>query len=256
MGASKWHNIWPGPPRVSANARAARVLGFFVALTALSACAGGGGSPSAPGAGLVLGASVAYLGTTNACVLQPVDCLRAPATPGTFVSLFQSGNSSSFQVSSADPTIAGGVVVMQGPGGQGEPAVELVGYKAGTTTLTISGVNGATASLPITITTISALTVMLNGLPTATGLAFSVRAPSGTACPGFEGGYSMDWGRLTSSSVTLRNFPAMGAGALSQCLFSTVEVVVSDAANNTLADKTFQLTIALGRDNPTTLAIP
>jgi hypothetical protein len=230
---------------------------FCASIAALSAC-GAGSAPSAPNAGLVLGESVAYIGTTNACApsLQTANCLRAPATSGNFVSLSQSGNASTYQVASADPTVAGGVVVMQGPGGQGDPTVELVGYKAGTTTLTISGAHGATASLPITITTISSLTVTLNGLPTATNLWFTVQTPAGASCPGWEGGYSFGWGPLTSSSVTLANFPAMGAGSLSQCVFSTVEVVVSDAANTTLADKTFPFTIALGHDNSTTLTVP
>jgi hypothetical protein len=128
------------------------MLGFLAAVTALTACGAGGGAPSAPSGGLILGASVAYIGTTNACVLQLQNCQRAPATAGNFVTLSQSGNASNFQVSSADPTIAGGSVVMQGPGGQGDPAVSLVGYAAGTATLTVTGANGATASLPITIT--------------------------------------------------------------------------------------------------------
>jgi hypothetical protein len=234
------------------------ISGLFLAVAAtaaLSACGAAGSAPGTPSAGLVLGASVAYVGTTDAC-LQRTNCLRAPATDGNFVSLFQGGNAVDYHVNSADPAIAGGIVVMRGPGGQGDPAVGLVGHKAGTTTLTISGANGATASLPITITTISALTVTLNGLPTATGLEFSVRAPSGAPCPGFQGGYSFGWGPLTSSSVTIVNFPAMGAGAVSQCVFSTVEVIVTDAANTTLADKSFQLTIALGQDNSTTLVVP
>ncbi len=233
-------------------------FGFAVlaAVAVLPAC--GGGGPSAPvvSGGLVLGSSVAYIGTTNACGLSPNNCLRAPATAGNFVPVSQSGNASNFQVSSADPTIAGGVVVMLGPGGQGDPAVALVGYSAGTTTLTISGAGGATASLPITITTIASLTVTLNGLPTANSLRFSVQAPAGSGCPGFQGGYSFGWGPLTSNSITLRNFPAMGAGSLSQCVFSTVEVVVSDAANATLADKTFHVPIVLGHDNSTTLVLP
>ncbi len=231
------------------------MLVVVAGVAALPAC-GGGGSPATPNGGLVLGASVAYIGTTNACALQRTNCLRAPGTAGNFVSVSQSGNTSAFQVSSADPKIAGGAVVMLGPGGQGDPAVALIGYSAGTTTLTISGVNGATASLPITITTIAALTVTLNGLPTADSLRFSVQAPAGAPCPGFQGGYSFQWGPLTSNSLTLRNFPAMGAGALSQCVFSTIEVVVLDAANATLADKTFHVPIALGQDNSTTLVVP
>jgi hypothetical protein len=234
---------------------ASRHLAFLAAVAVLPACGAGGGAPATPSGGLVLGASVAYIGTTNACALQLVNCVRAPDTAGNFVSLSQSANASNYQVSSADPTIAGGIVVMQGPGGQGDPAVELIGYSAGTTTLTISGANGASASLPITITTISALTVTLNGLPTAKSLRFSVQAPPGAQCPGFQGGYSFSWG-LSSSSVTLRNFPAMGAGSLGACVFSTIEVVALDAANNTLADKTFHVTIALGHDNSTTLVVP
>lgn len=122
--------------------------------------------------------------------------------------------------------------------------------------MTITGANGETASLPITVTTISALTVTLNGLPTATNVMFSVRAPAGAPCPGFQGGYSFNWGPLTSNSLTLRNFPAMDAGSSDQCPFSTIEVVASDAVNTTLADKTFHVPIALGRDNPTTLVLP
>ncbi len=228
-----------------------------LAVVALTACGGGGSGASSPTGGpLVLGASVAYIGTTNACAMQPANCLRAPATAGNYVMLSQSGNASNFQVSSADPTVAGGSVVMQGPGGQGDPAVALVGYTAGATTLTITGANGATASLPITITTISTLTVTLKGLPTATNLRFLARAPAGAACSGFQGGYWMYWTAPASGSLTLRNFPAMGAGTLSQCVFSTVEVVVADAANRTLADKTFHLTITLGHDNSTTLVVP
>jgi len=66
----------------------------------------------------------------------------------------------------------------------------------------------------------------------------------------------MYWTAPASGSLTLRNFPAMGAGTVSQCVFSTVEVVVADASNTTLADKTFHLTITLGHDNPTTLVVP
>ena len=199
---------------------------------------------------------MAYIGTTNACAVQLANCLRAPDTAGNFVTLSQNGNASNFQVSSADPAVAGGSVVMQGPAGQGDPAVALVGYTAGTTTLTITGANGATASLPITITTISTLTVTLKGLPTATNLRFLVQAPAGAPCPGFQGGYWMYWTAPASGSLTLRNFPAMGAGTVSQCVFSTVEVVVTDASNTTLADKTFHLTITLGHDNSTTLVVP
>jgi hypothetical protein len=234
---------------------------LLAAAFAIPGCGGGGGGgmPSAlntPPGGLVLGSTTAYVGTTDACALHLDECVRAPDTDGNFVSLSQSGNASTYQVSSADPTIAGGIVVMRGPGGQGDPAVELIGHNAGTTTLTISGVNGATASLPVTITTIAALTVTVNGLPTAKTLKFVVQAPAGSPCPGFQGGYSFQWSLPTPSGATLRNFPAMGAGAVNQCLFSTVEVVVSDASNTTLADKTFHLAIALGHDNSTTLVVP
>lgn len=236
--------------------RASRFFGFLAAVAALPACGAGGSAPSTPSGGIVLGAQVAYVGTTNACAVLRTDCLRAPGTAGNFVPVSQSGNASNFTVSSANPSIAGGIVVMLGPGGQGDPEVELIGYSAGTTTLTISGINGATATLPITITTISKLTVTLNGLPGVKDLRFTVRAPAGAPCPGFQGGYSFGWGPLTTSTVTLRNFPAMGAGALDQCVFSEIEVVVLDAANATLADKTFHVPITLGQDNSTTLVVP
>ncbi len=242
----------------AASMRCRRIAGVLAALVALSACGGGGGGApaGAPSGGLVLGAPVAYVGTTDACALQRNDCVRAPGTPGNFVSVSQPGNASNYQVSSANPSIADGVLVMLGPGGQGNPAIDLVGHSAGATVLTISGINGATASLPITITTIATLTVKLNGLPNANSLRFSVAVPAGSPCPGFQGGYSFGWGPLTSNSVTLRNFPAMAAGSLSQCVFSTVEVVVLDVADSPLADKTFTVPIALGQDNSTTLVVP
>lgn len=200
--------------------RIATILSFAAGLLGLAGCSGGGVAQAAP-AGIVLGASVAYVGTTNACVLPgAMHCLRAPATSGNFVSLSQSGNAANFAVTSADPSVATGVVVMQGPGGQGEPAVQLVGQKAGTTTLTITGANGA-----------------------------------GASCPGFAGGYTFLFGPLSQTTV-LENFPAMGTGPLDQCLFSTVEAVGTDASGATIVDKVFHPVIALGRDNPTTFALP
>ena len=53
-----------------------------------------------------------------------IACERTPLPVISF-SVSQSGNTSAFEVSSADPTIAGGGVVMLGPGGQGDPAVAL-----------------------------------------------------------------------------------------------------------------------------------
>jgi hypothetical protein len=236
--------------------RAATIVLCAAGAIELTGCGGGGAAEALQPARIVLGASVAHVGTTNACALPgAMHCLRAPATSGNFVSLAQSGNAANFTVTSADPSVATGVVVMQGPGGRGEPAVQLVGQRAGSTTLTISGANGATASLPVTVTTISALTVTLNNLPTVTTIAFTVSTPAGVSCPGFEGGYTFLFGPLSPSTV-LENFPAMGAGPLDQCLFSTVEAVEIDASGATIVDKVFHPAIALGHDNPTTFALP
>ena len=227
-----------------------------LAVATLTGCGGSGAGNAphvAPGA-LVLGAAVAYIGT-SACESPPYNCLRGPATPGYDIPVSQSGNPGNFQVSSANPAVALGSIVMQGPGGQGDPTVALGGVSAGTTTLTVTGANGATASLPITVTTIAALTVKLNGLPTATDVRFTVQAPVGAPCSEFQAGYGFEWS-VTSSTFTLRNFPAMGAGPSSQCVFSTVEVLVTNTAGTTLADKIFHLAIALGHDNSTTLILP
>ena len=44
--------------------------------------------------------------------------------------------------------------------------------------------------------------------------------------------------------------------AVHNCVFSTVEIVATDASGKTLADKTFQLPIVLGQDNSTAVALP
>ena len=65
-----------------------------------------------------------------------------------------------------------------------------------------------------------------------------------------------DW-NIDGTVLILRNFPAMGAGASAACIFSTVDIRLSDAAGTTLTDKTFVgLPIVLGHDNPLTLNIP
>ncbi len=235
-----------------------RSIAGACAVTCVAACGGGSGSGTAPaGPGLItLGEPVAYVGTSNACVQSLANCLRAPDTDGNFVTIAQPGNASNFAISSADPTIAVGALVMRGPGGAGDPAIALEPQKAGSTVLTVTGAGGATASVPITVTTVSSVVVNVRGFPTASALHFVVSAPAGSPCPGFQGGYSFDW-NFGGASITLRNFPAMGAGASPACVFSNVDVGVVDSTGVTLTDKTFvALPITIGQDNPLTLNIP
>jgi hypothetical protein len=223
---------------------------------ALAGCSGAS-APSTQAPRLRLGQSVAYIGTTNVCALAEArDCLRGPGAPGTYVSISQEGNASSFAVSSADPSIAVGVVAMRGPGGQGDPVLDLVGHRAGSTTLTVTGTNGAAASLPITVTTVATLTLQLKSLPSVTNLSFRVRTPDAASCLSYEGGYSFNWGVSQTGSATLENFPAMGAGPLPQCVFSIVEVTGTDNSGASIVDKIFRLPITLGRDNSTALSLP
>jgi hypothetical protein len=145
---------------------------------------------------------------------------------------------------------------MRGPDAVGDPAIELIGKRAGKTTLTISGADNATATVPITVTTISTFTVTFDDLPTVTNLGFTVKAPAGVSCPPFEGGYSFGWSPVSPPKLTLVNFPAMGSGPLSGCVFSTVDVTAYDAEGRTLATKSLHLSIALGHDNPVTVSLP
>ncbi|MDQ2866143.1 MAG: hypothetical protein M3R51_07945 [Candidatus Eremiobacteraeota bacterium] len=129
---------------------------------------------------------------------------------------------------------------------------------AGTATLTVTGNGGDSAQIAVTVTTISTMTVTLNGLPTATELLFAVSAPPNPSCASFSGGYMFSAPAPVppSDAVTLRRFPAMGNGTSSACLFTTVALTVKDNAYVTLAQKTFSIPIALGKDNPTSISIP
>ncbi len=222
----------------------------FATLTLLCGCAGTTNAPSA----VVLSQTVAYIGQGQ-CVVA--FCLRGPGVPGTYITVAQNGNASEFSVTSADPTIATGKLGMLGPGGVGDPVIELMGVKAGSTTLTITGAKNKSASLPITVTTISTFTLTLNGLPTANGIQFKVQAPANAGCLDFESGYTLGLALPTNSgTIVFGNFPAMGAGPAPGCVFSTVEIVIYGPANAVLADKTVQLSIAIGQDNPQTVTVP
>jgi hypothetical protein len=102
------------------------------------------------------------------------------------------------------------------------------------------------------------MTVTLHGLPTASDLLITVASPPSPQCPPFVGGYTFDAQAPVppATSITYGNFPAMGNGPSSLCIFSTVAIVVKDNANNTLAQKTIHPTITLGSDNPQTVTIP
>ena len=170
--------------------RIARLVAVAL-VTAAAACGGGASTPAAPAIGaLTLGEPAAYVGTTDACVANLTNCLRAPATDGYFAAISQPGNDATFQIGSADPAVATGTLVMRGPGGVGQPAIALDPHRAGSTVLTVTGAGGATASVPITVTTVSALTVVVTGFPTAAMLHFTVSTPSSASCPGFQGGYT------------------------------------------------------------------
>jgi hypothetical protein len=147
---------------------------------------------------------------------------------------------------------------MTGPAAQSDPAVEIGSRKAGTAILTVFGIKGSSAQLPVMVTTISTMTVTLNGLPSAATLNFTVSAPANENCPSFEGGYSFQWDVATAPATraVLHDFPAMGAGPLSGCLFSTVTIDVRDSSYTSLATKTVALPIALGQDNPSSITIP
>jgi hypothetical protein len=218
-------------------------------------CGAASSAPRVPGE-LLLGAPRAYLGVA-ACRSNIVHCLGGPGV-GINIAVSQSGNASNFSASSSDPTVATGSLVMLGPGGHGSPAIQLASFKAGIANLVVSGANGATATLPVTITTVSTMTITLNGLPTATDLAITVASPPSPQCPPFVGGYSFDAQAPVppATSTTLGNFPAMGNGPSSLCIFSTVTIAVKDNANNTLAQKTFHPAITLGSDNPQAVTIP
>lgn|GEM_PF-4338920 len=225
-------------------------------LLLLCGCAGPQAASSPPANNAVtLAWQDEYLGFgTDACVSG---CVRGPAY-NTAVPVSQPGNASTFSVTSSNASVATGTIVMTGPSAQSDPAVEVVPHKAGTAILTVSGINGSSAHLPVNVTTISTMTVTLNGFPTAATLIFTVSAPASDHCPSFEGGYSFQWdvAAAPATQTVLHNFPAMGSGPLSGCLFSTVTVDVRDASYTSLATKTVSLPISLGQDNPSRITIP
>lgn len=187
--------------------------------------------------------------------LHVPNCMRGVAA-GTQVAISQRGNPTAFSVVNANPALVIAVVVMTGPAGVGDPAVEFGGYAAGSGTVTVTGAGGASATIPVTITTVSSLPLHVNGLPTASQAQFTVSAPPDALCPGFEGGEIDDWNLESPSGVTLGNFPAMGKGPSPACVFSTVAGEVQDATGAELATKTFTVPIVIGKDNPQTLTIP
>lgn len=225
-------------------------------LLLLCGCAGAQAASSPPAdRGVTLAWQQEYLGFgTDACVSG---CVRAPAY-NIDVPVSQAGNASTFSVTSSDPSIATGALVMTGPSAQSDPAVEVVPRKAGAAVLTVTGMDGSSAQLPVNVTTISTMTVTLSGFPSAATLNFTVSAPANQNCPSFEGGYSFQWGVASppATQTVLRDFPAMGAGPLSGCLFSTVTVDVRDASYTSIATKTVSLPISLGKDNPSSITIP
>ena len=234
-----------------------RAILSFVLLA--SACAGSQGAASSPVGGsnaVTLAWQPEYLGSTADSCTVFSECLRGPAF-NTNVPVSQSGNPSTFTVTSSDSSVTGATIIMTGPSAESEPAVEPVPHKAGNAVLTVTGANGSSATLPVTITTISKMTIALSGLPSASVLLFSVSAPASASCPSFEGGYSFQWDVAASRGPTvIENFPAMGNGPLSACIFSTVSITVSDASNAKLASKTVQLPIAVGQDNPSAISVP
>jgi hypothetical protein len=239
-----------------------RLVASGCALLLLWGCASAGASEPgvAPGSAIVLGERAAFVGfAASNCQPNPGQCLRGPAA-GVTVPITQPANATTFSVSSSNAAIASGKIVMTGPGGVGSPAVSLLPNSAGAATLTVTGGSGVPAQLPITVTTISTMTIALNNLPTATELAFTVSTPSNPACSGFQAGYTFYWdepaGAALGQTVTLRNFPAMGNGNSAACLFTSVAITVTDSANATLAQKTTTIPITLGTDNPTTISLP
>jgi hypothetical protein len=230
----------------------------FGLITAGICIAGCGSASSAPAAfgQLVLSVPRGYFGVSD-CRSIPTHCLRAPGV-GYNIAVSQAGNASNFSASSSDPTIVTGALVMLGPGGKGSPAIQLDPRKAGVANLVFTGANGATANFPVVVTTVSTMTISLNGLPSASDLLITVASPPSPQCPPFVGGYSFDAQAPVppATSTTLGNFPAMGNGPSNLCIFSTVTIVVKDNANNTLAQKTIHPTITLGADNPQTVTIP
>ncbi len=206
---------------------------------------------------VTLGFGTYYLGLGAVCNLGPINCPRWPGY-GFDVPVAQSGNAANFQIASSNDGVLTGRLAMLGPGGQGSPNVELDPHEAGSAMLTVTGTSGATAQITVVVTTRSTMTITLNGLPTATQLHFAVLAPAAASCSSFEGGYSWYWTApvAPARTLTLGNFPAMGNGSSSACVFSTVSVTALDASNVTLAQKTVVLPIAIGKDNPGNITIP
>jgi hypothetical protein len=230
-----------------------RVL-LFIAAT-LAGCGSATTTSSLPQPNDIrLSQRIAYLGSAGGC---RKNCLRGPAI-GYDIHVSQVGNVATFGAGSSDATVVTGSLTMLGPGGHGDPAIMLRPHRAGSATLTIAGIGGKVARLPVVITTVSTMTIVLDGFPSAAVLNFSVMAPVNPACPGFEGGYSFNAPAPVppSKTITLGNFPAMGNGQSSLCLFTTVSVTVQDGSGTTLAQKTVEIPIRLGHDNPTTIAIP
>jgi len=222
----------------------------FATIYATAGCGSGGGATGPVPNAIVLGEQAAYLGfAADNCVAA---CLRPPAF-NTAVPITQGGNAT-FTVTSSQPSVATGAFVTAPYSPTQSQAIALAPQHAGSATLKITGANGATAQLPVVVTTISTMTIVLDNLPTAATLSFAVSAPPGSGCSGFEGGYMFDWDVPSgATSVTLHNFPAMGAGGLSACLFTAVSVTVRDGSYAPLTQQTATIPITLGQDNPTTI---
>ena len=241
----RWMIKWP------------RLLLTGGALSAIG-CGGGTSSPQTtpPTGPVTLGQSSAYLGTARSSCAA--NCLRAPGTGGNDVVVSQPGNVSNFQAVSSDPSVVTGAAIMIVGFTQSEPGIELIGQKAGTTSVTILGNNGSAAQLPVTVTTVSTMTIAVNGLPTAAGIQASVATPSSPDCSGFNAGYFFDLDVPTppATNITYSNWPAMADGPSSACIYSTIVLTVRDNAGNTLAQKTTHVPISLGKDNPLAIALP
>ena len=172
--------------------------------------------------------------------------------------VLQPGNASNFQAVSSDPSVVTGIETTIVGLTQSVPGIELIAQRAGAASVTIMGNNGSAAQLPVTVTTVSTMTITLSGLPTAAGILASVATPSSPDCSGFNAGYFFDLNVPTppATSITYSRWPAMADGASSACVYSTIVLTVSDNSGNTLARKTTQVPISLGQDNPLAIAIP
>lgn len=141
------------------------------------------------------------------------------------------------------------------PGSNGQTSIDVHGHAAGTGTLMVTGYGGATASVPVYVTTLS-IAFNLNPIAGATAFGYALSGTWGSSAP-FYPSFSYP---TVASTYSLLNTISMGlafgnGGMVTPLLTTSVQVLVSNGTIN-LVNKTVPINVIIGQANSATVSVP